>query len=92
MKAVRLLDPDLVLVELLNAGWKAQRQGATTVDQFLAMDELAPGLFRELVPAAALLLRAQIWCRALDHPAYDCLDLALAQIRSAVWLTQDQRR
>jgi predicted nucleic acid-binding protein len=27
----------------------------------------------------------------LDHPAYDCLYLALAEMRSAVLLTQDQR-
>jgi predicted nucleic acid-binding protein len=80
-----------VLVELLNAGWKAQRQGAITLDQFLAIGELAPGLFSELVPTAALLTRAQIWCRALDHPVYDCLYLALAEMRSAVLLTQDQR-
>jgi predicted nucleic acid-binding protein len=89
--AVQLLAPDLVLVELLNAGWKAQRQGAITMDQFLAIGELAPGLFSELVPAASLLTRAQNWCRALDHPAYDCLYLALAEMRSAVLLTQDQR-
>jgi predicted nucleic acid-binding protein len=27
----------------------------------------------------------------LDHPAYDCLYLALAELRSAMLLTQDQR-
>jgi predicted nucleic acid-binding protein len=87
----QLLAPDLVLVELLNAGWKAQQQGAISLDQVLAIAELAPGLFRELVPAGPLLTRAQNWCRALDHPAYDCLYLALAEMRSAVLLTQDQR-
>jgi predicted nucleic acid-binding protein len=86
-----LIAPDLVLVELLNAGWKAQRMGAITEAQFAAIAELAPGLFRELVPAAALLNSAQRWCRQLDHPAYDCLYLALAEQRSAVLLTQDQR-
>ena len=88
--AVPLLAPDLVLVELLNAGWKAHRQGAISVDQFLAIGELAPGLFSELVPAAALLTRAQIWCAALDHSAHDCLCLVLAEMRSTVLLTQDQ--
>ena len=89
--AIELLAPDLVLVELLNTGWKAQRQGAITLDQFLAIGELAPGLWSELVPAATLLKSAQRWCCALDHPAYDCLYLALAEMRSAVLLTQDQR-
>jgi predicted nucleic acid-binding protein len=36
-----LLAPDLVLVDLLNAGWKALRQGAITEAQFLAIGELA---------------------------------------------------
>lgn len=88
---VALIAPDLVLVELLNAGWKAQRQGAITPEQFQAIGELAPLLFHDLVPAAALLNPAQRWCRELDHPAYDCLYLALAERRSAVVLTQDQR-
>lgn len=86
-----LIAPDLVLVELLNAGWKALRLGAITEAQFSAIAELAPTLFRELVPSASLLIAAQRWCRQLDHPAYDCLYLALAEQRSAVLLTQDQR-
>ena len=89
--AIQLIAPDLVLVELLNAGWKAQRQGAISEAQFLAIGELAPTLLSELVPAAALLARAQRWCQVLDHPAYDCLYLALAELRSAMLLTQDQR-
>ena len=64
---------------------------AITLDQFLAIGELAPGLWSELVPAATLLRTAQRWCRALDHPASDCLYLALAEMRSTVLLTQDQR-
>ena len=91
MPAADLIAPDLVLVELLNAGWKAQRIGAIAEAQFAAIAELAPSLFSELVPAAALLSSAQRWCRQLDHPACDCLYLALAEQRSAVLLTQDQR-
>ena len=86
-----LIAPDLVLVELLNAGWKAQRMGAITAAQFEAIAELAPTLFSELVPSAPLLRAAQRWCRQLDHPAYGCLYLALAEQRSAKLITQDQR-
>ena len=89
--SARLMAPDLVLVELLHAGWKAQRVGAITAAQFEGIAELTPGLFAELVPASVLLSTAQRWCRELDHPAYDCLYLALAEKRSAVLLTQDQR-
>lgn len=70
--------PDLVWVELLNAGFQAQRQGAISEAQFLAIGELAPRLFSELVPAATLLARAERWGHLLDHPAYDCLHLVLS--------------
>ena len=86
-----LIAPDLVLVELLNAGWKARRMGAITEAQFEAIAELAPSLFSELVPAATLLSAAQRWCRSLDHRVYDCLYLALAEQRSAILVTRDQR-
>jgi predicted nucleic acid-binding protein len=76
---VALIAPDLVLVD------------AITPEQFQAIGELAPLLFHDLVPAATLLNPAQRWCQELDHPAYDCLYLALAERRSAVVLTQDQR-
>lgn len=78
-------------VELLNAGWKGQRQGAITEVQFLATGELAPRLFSERIPAETLLSTAQRWSHELDHPAYDCLYLTLAEQRSAVMLTQEQR-
>lgn len=87
----RLVAPDLVLVELLNAGWKARRAGAISEAQLEGIAQLAPGLFTELVPAAALLQPAQRWCSRLDHPAYDCLYLALAERRNGVLITQDKR-
>ncbi len=87
----RLLAPDLVLVELLNAGWKAWHSGAITEEQFEGIAELAPGLFSELAPAATLLPAARRWSQRLDHPAYDCLYLALAEARNARLITQDQR-
>lgn len=87
----RLLAPDLVLVELLNAGWKSWRGGAITQEQFQGIAELTPSLFTELVPAQVLLPVAQRWCQRLDHPAYDCLYLALAESRNAPLITRDQR-
>lgn len=79
----RLLAPDLVLVELLNAGWKAWHSGAITEEQFEGIAELAP--------AATLLPATRRWSQRLDHPAYDCLYLALAEARNARLITQDQR-
>jgi predicted nucleic acid-binding protein len=78
-------------VELLNAGWKAWRVGAITEEQFAGIAQLAHGLFTELVPASNLLASARRWSQRLDHPAYDCLYLALAEARNSPLITQDQR-
>lgn len=89
--ATLLLAPDLVLVELLNAGWKSLRLGAITTEQFDVLAHRAAEPFHRLFPAAALLGRAGHWCRELDHPAYDCLYVALAEQENATLTTADQR-
>ena len=89
--ARQLLAPDLVLVELLNTGWKCLRLGAITSEQFQVLSLRAAEPFHRLVPAAALLERAGHWCRELDHPAYDCLYVALAEREAATLITADQR-
>jgi predicted nucleic acid-binding protein len=89
--ATQLLAPDLVLVELLNTGWKSLRMGAITSEQFQVLSHRAAEPFHRLVPAAALLARAGHWCRELDHPAYDCLYVALAEQEQATLITADQR-
>jgi predicted nucleic acid-binding protein len=89
--ARQLLAPDLVLVELLNTGWKCLRLGAITSEQFQVLSHRAAEPFHRLVPAAALLERAGHWCRELDHPAYDCLYVALAEQEQATLITADQR-
>ena len=86
-----LLAPDLVLVELLNAAWKSLRLGAITSEQFEMLASRASEPFSRLVPSSALLARAGHWCRELDHPAYDCLDVALAEQEGATLITADQR-
>jgi len=86
-----LLAPDLVLVELLNAAWKSLRLGAITSEQFQMLASRASEPFSRLVPSSALLARAAHWCRELDHPAYDCLDVALAEQEGATLITADQR-
>jgi predicted nucleic acid-binding protein len=86
-----LLAPDLVLVELLNAGWKSLRMGAITAEQFQVLAHRAAEPFSRLIPSSALLARAAHWCLELDHPAYDCLYVALAELERATLITADQR-
>jgi len=100
-KAVELLErtqssqriaPDLLLIELLNAGWTTHRAGAITGEQLQAMSSLTPQLLGAVVPTdRALLQTALAWCKRLDHPAYDCLYLALAEQRHGKLVTADQR-
>jgi predicted nucleic acid-binding protein len=86
-----LLAPDLVLVEMLNAAWKSLRLGAITTDQFQMLASRASEPFSRLFPSPALVARAAHWCRELDHPAYDCLYVALAERERATLITADQR-
>jgi len=86
------LAPDLALIELVNAGWKSHRAGAITSDQWHAMAKLTPDLLGEVVGSTSALLQTALrWCERLDHPAYDCLYLALAEQRQATLITADQR-
>ena len=89
--AVVRLAPDLVLVELLNAGWKSLRLGAITAEQFQMLAHRGADPFSHLVPSAALLPRAAHWCLELDHPADHCLYVALAEREKATLITADQR-
>jgi predicted nucleic acid-binding protein len=81
----------LVLVELLNAAWKCRRLGAITSEQFQMLANRGSEPFSRLFPSAALLARAAHWCHELDHPAYDCLYVALAERERATLITADQR-
>jgi predicted nucleic acid-binding protein len=83
-----LIAPDLVIAEITNAAWK-----------FVMFDQLAPEAamsairevakaFEELVPASGLRDRALTIAIELQHPAYDCFYLALAERRSAPLVTR----
>ena len=86
-----LIAPDLVVAECLNAAWKAWRCGAMTAEQQDRAVALLPSLFDALVPQASLAPRAAVIARTLDHPAYDCLYLALAEQRAGTLVTADRR-
>ncbi|MBM5800447.1 MAG: type II toxin-antitoxin system VapC family toxin [Cyanobacteria bacterium K_DeepCast_35m_m2_023] len=91
-QTVQRISPDLVLIELLNAGWTTHRAGAITDEQLQAMTSLTPKLLGAVVPTDhALLQTALAWCRRLDHPAYDCLYMALAEQRNGTLVTADRR-
>jgi len=87
----RLIAPDLLVAECANILWKKTQRGELTVQE----SELAAKLLQradvELLPMRPLLLAALGLAISLEHPAYDCIYLALALERAAQFVTADER-
>ena len=87
----QLYAPALVLVEFANTIWKKTGRGEIA-DSQPYLEELA-GLSRILVlhTDADLLRRAAEIAIDLDHPIYDCLYLACAEVAGSDLITADRR-
>jgi predicted nucleic acid-binding protein len=83
--------PELVLAEVLNAGWKAVRLGLLTRVQLQAMTEELPLCFVRLAELRALATSASRIAVEIDHPVYDCFYLALAEREALSVITADTR-
>ena len=86
-----LLAPDLIIAEVCNVAWHKLRRHEIDGDQAAAMIGGLPDVIDELVPCAQLAPRAFEIAKALDHPVYDCLYLALAESRRTHVVTADRR-
>lgn len=86
-----LIAPDLIMAEVCNAAWKAVRAGTMLPAQQDYAASRLPAILDELVPLPPLAKRAAEMSRILDHPAYDCFYLALAEQRAAPLVTADRR-
>jgi|CXWL01.1.fsa_nt_gi predicted nucleic acid-binding protein len=84
-----LAAPELTVCELANAIWKKWKRGelAGVPTRLPRITEI----FDEVAPMTALAARAASIAIELDHPAYDCFYLALAEVRDDVVVTSDQR-
>ena len=83
--------PDLLLIECANILWKKVRLGDLVAAEAKERLDL---LFRSPVRLAAsrdLLAPALELSLDLRHPVYDCLYLALAQLRGVPLVTADER-
>jgi predicted nucleic acid-binding protein len=87
----RLLAPDLLVAECSNALWKKVRRRELTADEADLCARLLQAAEIELVPMRALLESATRFALRLDHPAYDCFYLALAESLSCDVVTADAR-
>lgn len=87
----RLSAPDLLMPECANILWKKARRGELSREEAgLALDLLVRADV-ELVPSRALAASALALSLDLDHPAYDCVYLALAIQRGDTFVTADGR-
>jgi predicted nucleic acid-binding protein len=84
-----LLAPDLLIAECANILWKKVRRNelsegeASLAARLLANSDVDP------MPMRPLLERATRIAIAMDHPAYDCVYLALAEDRGCEFVTAD---
>jgi predicted nucleic acid-binding protein len=74
----RLMAPDLIVAECANILWKKVQRKELSRDEALIAARLLQSAEIELVPTRALMESATRLEIELDHPAYDCLYLALA--------------
>ncbi len=91
MEVSSLFAPDLLVAECANILWKKARRNEMTRQDALLTARLLERADVELTPMRALLEPAARLTIILDHPAYDCIYLALAENLSCDLVTADQR-
>jgi predicted nucleic acid-binding protein len=87
----QLYAPDLLVPECANILWKKVRRKELTREEAELAARLLQRADIELAPMRALLEPATRLASALDHPAYDCTYLALAESMSCDLVTADRR-
>lgn len=84
-----LIVPDIIAAEIANAMWKKRRRGEITAlpESFASVLDLVD----RIEPTFPLMTRAAAIAIALDHPAYDCFYLALAESLGDAVVTADRK-
>ena len=86
-----LIAPDLIVSELTNVCLKKISRREATLSQARAAYYSLDDILDDLVPTRALALPALEIAVELNHPAYDCFYIALAQARGVEMVTADRR-
>ena len=87
----KLIAPDILVAECANVFWKKFARNELTRDEALLAARLLQGADLELLPALALMESATELAIDLNHPAYDCVYLALAIEMDCQFVTADER-
>jgi predicted nucleic acid-binding protein len=87
----RLFAPELLAAECANALWKKTRRSELTPNEAGVAARLLQRADIELAPMRALFAPAAELAIELDHPAYNCIYLALAEALSCDLVTADYK-
>ena len=87
----RLIAPELLVAECANILWKKVRRDELSSEEALLAARLLQSADLELTSTRSLMERATQIAIELDHPAYDCIYLALAAARDCLFVTADER-
>ena len=87
----KLCAPDLIIAECANILWKKVRRGELSAEEAGIAGRLLANADLELLPTRSLMNAAIEIAIQLDHPAHDCLYLALAEQNHAEFVTADTR-
>jgi predicted nucleic acid-binding protein len=90
-KQAKLIAPELLVVECANILWKKVQRDELTRQEALLAARLLQASEVELRPTRAVLEAATRIAIDVDHPAYDCLYLALAVENECRFVTADER-
>ncbi len=91
LRRYRLSAPDLLIPECANILWKKVRRQEISREEALLAARLLERADVDLVPMRRLLGPAIQLATVLDHPAYDCIYLSLAQSTGYSFVTADTR-
>jgi len=91
LKGGRLCAPDLIVAECANILWKKAARGELTAQSAIFNARILESSDLEIVSTRHLFAAATEIAIRLDHPAYDCLYLALARERALRLATADDR-
>jgi len=87
----RLAAPDLLIAECANILWKKARRGELSLDEASLAARLLQKVDIVLRPMRPFLDAATRIAIMLNHPAYDCLYLAMAEAEQTRFVTADDR-
>ncbi|HTD17270.1 MAG TPA: type II toxin-antitoxin system VapC family toxin [Chthoniobacterales bacterium] len=90
-RRAKLFAPELLTAECANILWKKCRRDELSKDEALLAAQLLQAADIEFLPTRLLLEAATRIAVELDHPAYDCVYLALASECDCRFVTADER-